>query len=419
MIYVRKLLMLIAITFVGLQPVLAQQTERVPALREKVYSQLARAQTVAEEQNNAAGIQALKSVADRSHSMNSYERAMLWNFFGFMYYEQGDTAQAIDYFAKVVEEQPIPGSLKKSTLFSLAQLALSEGQLDASLNYIEQWQQHASPDELSKAWVLKAQALYQKSDYQQALKPIKKAIAASQQKGETPKENWLILARAIHYELKQTSEVARMLEQLVLNYSKPEYWLQLAGVYGQLEQNKKQLAVLEAAYQQGFIKKASELRNLAQVYYLNKLPFKAAELMKQGLEEGVLESNLANLKFLAQSLAQAKEYEAAIAAYQQAAELGEQGDLLAQAAQLALNQDNNEQALKLANDALAAGSLKSAGNMHLVKGMAFVNQRQYGKALEAFNAAMDFAAVKAAAQQWAQYAESQKQYQQQLADSKG
>ncbi len=30
--------------FISAQPVLAQQTERVPALREKVYSQLARAQ---------------------------------------------------------------------------------------------------------------------------------------------------------------------------------------------------------------------------------------------------------------------------------------------------------------------------------------------------------------------------------------
>ncbi|WP_404399986.1 hypothetical protein LG288_09600 [Idiomarina seosinensis] len=411
----QKLLAVITIAFVSIQPVLAQQTERVPALREKVYSQLARAQAVAEEQNNEAGIKVLESVADRASSMNSYERAMLWNFFGFMYYEQGDTAQAIDYFARVVNEQPIPASLEKSTLFSLAQLTLSEGQLDAAVNYVEQWQQQASADELPKAWVLKAQALYQQGDYQKALQPIAKAIAAKEQEGEVAKENWLILARAIHYELQQTREVANQLEQLVIHYSKPEYWLQLAGVYGQLEQNKKQLAVLEAAYQQGFIEKPSELRNLAQVYYLNELPFKAAELMKKGLEQGKLQSNLSNLKFLAQSLAQAKEYDAAIVAYRRAAEQGDTGELLAQAAQLALNLDENQQAISLANEALSAGALKNAGNMHLVKGMAFVNQQQYSQALEAFNRAMEFDAVAAAAGQWAEYAESQKKYQQQLA----
>ena len=99
------------------QPVLAQTTERVPALREKVYSQLARAQKEAEDNGVQAGLAALKSVEDRADSMNSYERAMLWNFYGYTYYDNEQVDKAIDYFAKVVEESPIPASLKKNTLF--------------------------------------------------------------------------------------------------------------------------------------------------------------------------------------------------------------------------------------------------------------------------------------------------------------
>lgn len=403
--------------FISAQPVLAQQTERVPALREKVYSQLARAQTVADEQGNAQGIEVLNEVASRADSMNSYERAMLWNFFGFMYYDNGDTAKAIDYFGKVVAEQPIPESLQKSTLFSLAQLALSDGQYDKSLNYLGQWRQLADADELPKAWVLEAQAMYQNGRYQDALEPIQKAIAKAEDEGEVAKENWLILARAIHYELGQTDGVAKMLEKLVVNYSKPEYWLQLAGVYGQLEKNAKQLAVLEAAYQQGFVEKPSELRNLAQVYYLNELPYKAAEIMEQGLSNGKLDNTLSNRKFYAQSLMQAKEYDAAIEAYQQAAELGDRGDMLAQAAQLALNIDRNNVALELAQQALAAGELKNPGNMYLVQGMVHVNQKQYQKAVAAFQSAQDYEATEAAASQWVRYAKSQLEFQQQLANN--
>lgn len=403
--------------FISAQPVLAQQTERVPALREKVYSQLARAQTVADEQGNAQGIEVLNEVASRADSMNSYERAMLWNFFGFMYYDNGDTAKAIDYFGKVVAEQPIPESLQKSTLFSLAQLALSDGQYDKSLNYLGQWRQLADADELPKAWVLEAQAMYQNGRYQDALEPIQKAIAKAEDEGEVAKENWLILARAIHYELGQTDGVAKMLEKLVVNYSKPEYWLQLAGVYGQLEKNAKQLAVLEAAYQQGFVEKPSELRNLAQVYYLNELPYKAAEIMEQGLSNGKLDNTLSNRKFYAQSLMQAKEYDAAIEAYQQAAELGDRGDMLAQAAQLALNIDRNDVALELAQQALAAGELKNPGNMYLVQGMVHVNQKQYQKAVAAFQSAQDYEATEAAASQWVRYAKSQLEFQQQLANN--
>lgn len=403
--------------FISAQPVLAQQTERVPALREKVYSQLARAQTVADEQGNAQGIEVLNEVASRADSMNSYERAMLWNFFGFMYYDNGDTAKAIDYFGKVVAEQPIPESLQKSTLFSLAQLALSDGQYDKSLNYLGQWRQLADADELPKAWVLEAQAMYQNGRYQDALEPIQKAIAKAEDEGDVAKENWLILARAIHYELGQTDGVAKMLEKLVVNYSKPEYWLQLAGVYGQLEKNAKQLAVLEAAYQQGFVEKPSELRNLAQVYYLNELPYKAAEIMEQGLSNGKLDNTLSNRKFYAQSLMQAKEYDAAIEAYQQAAELGDRGDMLAQAAQLALNIDRNDVALELAQQALAAGELKNPGNMYLVQGMVYVNQKQYQKAVAAFQSAQDYEATEAAASQWVRYAKSQLEFQQQLANN--
>ncbi|AVJ56764.1 hypothetical protein C5610_10990 [Idiomarina sp. OT37-5b] len=403
--------------FISAQPVLAQQTERVPALREKVYSQLARAQTVADEQGNAQGIEVLNEVASRADSMNSYERAMLWNFFGFMYYDNGDTAKAIDYFGKVVAEQPIPESLQKSTLFSLAQLALSDGQYDKSLNYLGQWRQLADADELPKAWVLEAQAMYQNGRYQDALEPIQKAIAKAEDEGDVAKENWLILARAIHYELGQTDGVAKMLEKLVVNYSKPEYWLQLAGVYGQLEKNAKQLAVLEAAYQQGFVEKPSELRNLAQVYYLNELPYKAAEIMEQGLSNGKLDNTLSNRKFYAQSLMQAKEFDAAIEAYQQAAELGDRGDMLAQAAQLALNIDRNDVALELAQQALAAGELKNPGNMYLVQGMVHVNQKQYQKAVAAFQSAQDYEATEAAASQWVRYAKSQLEFQQQLANN--
>ena len=229
------------------------------------------------------------------------------------------------------------------------------------------------------------------------------------------KENWLILARAIHYELQQTEGVAAMLEKLVVNYSKPEYWLQLAGVYGQLEQNAKQLAVLEAAHQQGFIDKPGELRNLAQVYYLNELPYKAAELMEQGLNSGKLENSLSNRKFYAQSLMQAKEFQAAIEAYQQAAELGDRGDMLAQAAQMAINTDRNDLALTLAQQALTAGDLKNPGNMYLVQGMAYVNQKDYQQAVDAFNSAMEYDATEAAALQWSRYAKSQQRFQEQLA----
>ena len=95
-----------------------QKTKRVPALREKVYSQLARAQKLADDGDAKAGLEALDSIQERSSSMNSYEIAMMHNFYGFIYYNENDLDKAIASFEKVVNEDAIPETLRVSTTFS-------------------------------------------------------------------------------------------------------------------------------------------------------------------------------------------------------------------------------------------------------------------------------------------------------------
>ena len=46
-----------------------EQTKRVPALREKVYSQLARAQKLADDGDAKAGLAALDSIKERVHQV--------------------------------------------------------------------------------------------------------------------------------------------------------------------------------------------------------------------------------------------------------------------------------------------------------------------------------------------------------------
>lgn len=397
-------------------PVLAQQTERVPALREKVYGQLARAQEQADNGNLAEGISILGEVAEKADSMNSYERAMMWNFYGFMYYEQGNTKEAINYFEKVVKESPIPESLEKSTLYSLAQLALSDGQFQRAISFLDQWEGLAEEGEMGKAWVLKAQAYYQADKYQEALSLIDKAIAAVDAENKIPDENWLILKRALHYELEQPEQVAKVMERLVTSYSKPEYWVQLAGVYAQLEQDEKQLAVLEAAHQQGYIETGSEWRQLAQAYYFNELPYKAAETMQEAMSKGKVDASVDNLKFVGQSYTQAKENEKAISAYKKASEKVEHGNFAAQIAQLYLTLDNNEAAVEYAEQAFSKGDLDNEGNLYLAEGMALLNLKRYDQAIESFEQAAEIEGVERSAKQWLKYAKSQHEQQQQMAN---
>ncbi|EKE87615.1 tetratricopeptide repeat protein [Idiomarina xiamenensis] len=408
-------MLLLLLTMLSSAAVNAQQTERVPALREAVYSQLARAQEMADNGDLQGGLAVLKNVEGKLDSMNSYERAMLWNFYGFMYYEQERIDDAIRYFDQVVDEQPIPQPLRQNTLFSLAQLSMQQGSYQQVLSYLERWQAN-SDEPQSKALVLRAQALYQAKRFDEALVPINQAIKIAEDKADRPDENWLILQRAIYFELEQPQQVARVLEKMVRLFNKPEYWVQLAGMYGQLGQEQKQLAMLETAYQMGFLEKAADKVNLAQLYYLNNVPYKSAQVLAAGMQSGAIEENLRNLKLLAQSWVLAKETEKAVATLQKAAPLAEDGELYAQLAQVLLNDQQYQAAIRAAEQALAKGGLKKAGNMHVAIGMARLQLKQYEQALVAFEQAKQYDASAQMAAQWQKYTQSEQRQAQVLAE---
>ncbi|MGI0153236.1 tetratricopeptide repeat protein [Pseudidiomarina sp. WS423] len=394
----------------------AQERKKTPALREQVYSQLARAQELADAGDVPAGLQVLQAVEQKLSSMNSYERAMLWNFYAYMHYGQDNIDQAIVYFAKVVDEEALPLALEQNTLYSLAQLALGQGNYQQSLGYLERWQQLVPVDQHSKAFVLKAQALYQAGDYAAALTPITQAIDEAVDKSLIPEENWLVLQRAIYFELKQTDQVAKVLEQMVRWYNKPEYWVQLAGVYGQLGEEAKQLAMLEAAYQQGFLVKGTDLLNLAQTYFFSDLPYKSGRVLEQALADQKVERNLRNLKMLAQAWVAARETDKAVEALAAAAELSDDGELDAQRATVLLNAERHQAAIAAAQAALTKGNLQQPGTMHLVIGMAELNQENYNAALQAFARAKEFEQSRRTASQWQRYAEAELEQAQRLAE---
>ncbi|WP_394223589.1 tetratricopeptide repeat protein [Alteromonas gracilis] len=386
-----------------------KKTRRVPTLRGKVYEQLARAQTAADEAGDVEeAISILKEVEDKSHSMNAYEKAMMYNFFGFIYYNNEDYEKALESFAKVVEQQPIPEKFEMTTLFSLAQLNLMQGNYDETITYLERWESLHTGSVPVKNKVIKAQAYYQNKQYEQASTWISEAIADHEAEGMIPDEGWLILQRAVFYELKQPQKVKDVLIKMVKLFDEPKYWIQLAGMYGELGEERKQLAIMETAYQRGFVNTSADVFNMAQLYYYHRVPYKGAKLMEQAMNDGVLEKNLRNLKFLGQSWSLAKEQDKAIPVMMQAAELSEDGELDAQLAQILLNEERFDDAIAAADRAVEKGELRNPGLVYLIKGMALYNKKQYALALNQLAEAEKHQKSRAMAQQWKQFVQGEK-----------
>ncbi len=391
---------------------------KVPAMRNRVYTQLARAQKLADEGNCLEGFDVLDEVQDRIDSLNSYERAMFWNFYGFMYYGNDDIASAIDSFEKVVNEKAIPSSLRLSTLYSLAQLSMQLQNFDQSLKFLGTWKENNPKEMTNTQQVLFAQVHYQNKQYKQSLSYVSKAIEQSETANEVPKENWLILQRASYFQLKQPIDVTRVIENLVRYYNKPKYWLQLSAMYGEIGEEEKQLAVMESSWQAGYVTKSTDIITLVQLYRYHNVPIKAANLLAEAIDNGKVVAQEKYLDMLAQAYIAAKDDEKSIPVLIKAAEIGETGKFDAHLAQAYLNLEKWQLAINSADKALERGKLDSEsteGNMYLVKGMAAFNLQNFEQSLVAFNQAKKVKSSAKTAKQWFHYVEKEQGAKQKLA----
>jgi tetratricopeptide (TPR) repeat protein len=392
-----------------------RKTKRVPTLRSKVYDQLSRAQSLADAGNQVEAFEVLDQVKSKHSSMNSYEQAMMYNFYGFIHYAVENYDQAIVAFENVVQQQPIPETFEQATLFSLAQLHMMRGNFDKTILKIEQWDTiqnrlYPNTDMPAKNLVLKAQAMYQKQDYAASSGYINAAVqqVETNDLGFQVDEQWYVLQRAVYFELKQPENVKNVLLKLVKNFEAPKYWLQLAGMYAELGQEVKQLAVMEIAAQKSFVATGSDMFNLAQLYYYHQMPYKAATLMQKAMHEGKLPEDERNLTFLAQSWNLAKETQKAIPAMLAAAKLSETGELYAQLGQMYLNMDKWQQAIAASQQAIEKGGLRNGGMSHLVIGMAQFNVGEYNEALNQLAKAQEFDGSRGMAKQWSKFVEGER-----------
>lgn len=394
-------------------------SKKVPAMRNRVYAQLARAQKLADEGDKIEGFEVLAEVEERVDSLNSYERAMLYNFYGFMYYANDDIALAVDSFNKVIAETAIPDSLIISTLYSLAQLSMQQQHYKEALAYLTQWREINAKELTSSQEMLFAQVYYQDKDFVNSLNHSEMAIRLIEAKNKVPKENWLTLQRATYYELQQPQQVTKVMEKLIRLYDKPQYWLQLSSMYGEIGEEGKQMAVMEAAYQAGYITKASDILTLSQLYLFHGAPYKSAEVLESSIDQGSIFADEDNLSMLARAYLTAKEYDKATDVLVRVSDIAQSGEHDALLAQTYLNTEQWQAALDSSTLALARFAkhkeskdkqVKDIANMHLIMGMANFNLKKFERSLASFAKASKFSSTKKTAVQWGKYVEREQQH---------
>jgi tetratricopeptide (TPR) repeat protein len=383
-------------------------------------------------------IEILTVLRNDEANLKSYDRSVVWNSWGYVYFTEGKYDLAMSAYQKVIDEEEVTLPIRNAAIFTLAQLYLVKENYKKGIELILLWMDEVE-EVTAQSWSLLGQAYFQEGNYKKSMSSMKKAISMSEEEGYKPKENWYVIVAACIGELKkEIGEKESLLQQLEIYeilvnlYPKKLYFIQLGGTYGQLGREKDYMITLKAAHAKDFLDKESEYLALAQLLLLNQNPYWAAKVLVSGQKKittttetivdkitgeeskiektgPVVKDNEKNLKLLADSWRMAQEIDKAIPVLERAAKLSKDGKSYVLLGNLYLAEDKLEKAVESIKKGLKKGKIDKISQVHLTLGQAYFELQKFDEAKKEFRtAARDKdKKVKTTANNWIKYTENE------------
>jgi tetratricopeptide (TPR) repeat protein len=382
-----------------------RETRQVQALRERVFQALAKAQEQMDADNFAGARKELDSVRSLP-DLNTYERGQLLYFTGMIEYQQDNVAAAVRAFEQVVALEDLPAGFRADTMWALVQLAMAAEQYRKVIEYGNQWLQTAE-NPTGDPYYLLGVAHYQLGEHRKTIEMMTQAVEISEREGKSPREDWYGLLRAAYHELEDNRRLREVLEFMVVRWPKKEYWIHLSSVYGDLNEDRRQIAVLETIYEAGWMNRENEVLQLAQLYILTGGAYKGAKLIEKGMADGLIDRNERNYRLLAQAWMQAQDDRRSIEPLREAAQRASGGQLFVQLAQSYLNLYEYEQCVEASRTGLSRGGLSRADTANLVLGTCLLELQRFDQARDAFRAARADNRSRNSADRWIQFIDTE------------
>lgn len=370
------------------------------ALTERTYNRLSDIYEMIGEDNYAEAYPALESLLERNRT-DEYARATILQAMAFVRAQQENYEEAINLFKRAIDLNQLPNNQHYEMILQVAQLYYTTDRFQDALDQLDIWFCVTPDDQRNKVdvWVMKASIHAQIDEFRNAIEAIDRAITMS----DEPKENWYQLKLGMHFELEEYDQASDVLQTLIrMNPDKKDYWTQLASVYVQLDRNRDSMAVLSLAHRKGLLNKQGEYMQLASLQQEFDFPRKAAEVLLEGLEEGIVEDTRRNWEMTGGAWYEARELERALDAYERAGAQSSDGKIDLQRAFILTDQERWDEAVEALDRAVELGGLSDnqTGNAYLLLGTARYNSGDREGALEAFNEATDYGRVATAAREW-------------------
>ena len=344
---------------------------------------------------------AILEQALRKKNLRDVEVAQLNRFIGFTYTSADRYEEGIVHFKKAVSLGALDLTTQRDLQFNLAQLYMATEQFGEAAATLTSWIQ-SSEDPAPKAYYYLAIAYTQQEKIDEAIPPAKKAVELA----ERPKESWTRLLLNLYFQKQNYTGMLPLLEELVRLFPSKSYWQQLAAVYAELDDEKTSMAIQQLAHMQGYVDTDKGKRRLARMYLYHDMPYWAARLIKEGLENESIEEDADSFELLANAWITAREFDNAVEPLARAADLSDSGDIYARLGQVYLEREEYGNAIDAIDSAFTKGDLKNPGQAYLLLGICNFSADRFPASLRAFRNAHKFEKTKKIASQWLTHVEN-------------
>ena len=374
------------------------KTKQAQAVSKEVYERIQKAQEMVDEKQYQQALKSLNNLYNPD-KLTEYEQANVLNYIGFVYYNIDDIPNAIRTYERMLSLPTLEPQMAKQTTYTMAQLLTMEENYAKALTTLNKWfvlETNPAPE----PFILQAQLYYNLNQFKEMIPAIDNAMRVANERGKPVKEDWWNLLNFAYFQQEDYRKVRDIQKTLLQNWPKARYWKSLAGAYTELGEDEKLIYAYDAAHTQGMLIKDTEFVTMAQLYLQAEVPYKAAMLLQEKMDAGIVPKSEKNYRLLSQAWMLSMEDQKAIPALQAAAKLATDGELDQRLANAFLNVGQYGDCVTSANTAIRKGGLKNPDNIQISLGMCLYNLRRYGDAKAAFSSAAKAPRSQRTAGQW-------------------
>ncbi|NIP18080.1 MAG: tetratricopeptide repeat protein, partial [Xanthomonadales bacterium] len=357
-------------------------------LDEPTWRRLNRAYEMVAEEDYASAYEELSRMYSRAR--DNYLRAVLAQGLAQVQWALEDFDASLRSFEEAVGLDVLPDQTHFSLMYQIAQLYYMQERYREALDKLDLWFCKVNPEQVeAPAWVLKASIHAQAEEWLRAIEAIDVAIGMEPE----PQESWYQLRLAGNFEMNDYPAAADTLEIMVTHWPDDKtYWLQLSNTYYKLERYDQALSSMALAYRKGLLDEQSDFLYLSNLYSLQDVPFKAADVMQKGVERGLVEPSEKHWTIIANAWYAAEELENALAGYERAGRAALDGEIDLRRGYILIDLERWEEARAALSQAIEKGGIndRKLGEAHLMVGMAEFNLGNFDDASAAWGRASRF-----------------------------